>query len=460
MEEERIKQAKQKNVKLYPIYKMFSWDLLFYYSIIFLFLSQEKGLDSSAIVLGNAFYPIFKLIFQPLAPGIIHLIGKRKSAVIGNIVVSISILYIILANGSIQNLIITNFIMAIGYILKGVCEASILDECILDSEKRNSKFAKIDGRGAAYWYIFEAISSATTGFLFVVNAYIPMYLCFIFCIVGTIISGQFYHYEPKKVHIKQEQPIKRLISKIDLSIQEYKFIFKSRRLRALLIFSGLFYGILYIRSTLTSSLLVDMGIPDKYFGIISGVFTVFAAITTWKQNMFHRLLHNKVLTIFAFAYTNSLMLIGLTIILNINYNATIIIVFIMMTIQNMIKGPYYTLIKRYLNSFSDPHISVKIYSVNSIMEGIGGIIISLITSWLLTHITTAYTTLFLGIGSLVLFIFILDYMKTRIGLKPEEYRKEDIEFVPKVRGYKEEEKQVVEIAIGLDENGETNIDIK
>ena len=52
-------------------------------------------------------------------------------------------------------------------------------------------------------------------------------------------------------------------------------------------------------------------------------------------------------------------------------------------------------------------------------------------------------------------------MKTRLGLKPEEYRKEDIEFVPKIKEKISEEKEnLVEIAIGLNENGETSVDIK
>lgn len=63
IEEEKIKRAKEKNRKIFPIYKMFSWDLLFYYSISFLFLSQAKGLSASDIFLGDAFYAIFKIIF-------------------------------------------------------------------------------------------------------------------------------------------------------------------------------------------------------------------------------------------------------------------------------------------------------------------------------------------------------------------------------------------------------------
>lgn len=460
MEERKINEAKQKNIKLYPIYKMFAWDLLFYYSIIFLFLNQAKGLSSSDIIFGNAFYPVFKMVFQALVTSMIHTIGKRKGMILGNIFVSLSILYIILSSASVLNLIISNLIMAIGYITKGICEPGILDECLLNVEKKNSKFAKIDGRGSAYWYIFEAISSVTTGFLFVINAYIPMYICFIFCIIGTIISFYFEPYKDKEKMVKEKSSIKSLKDKVSLSIQEYKFILKSKRLRALLLFSGLFYGMLYIRSNLASSLLVDMEIPDKYFGVISGIFTIFAAITTWKQNFFHKTLRNKVLTVFSLTCSVAFIIAGLTVILNINYTATVIIVFIMMIIQNMIKGPYYTLIKRYLNSFSNPHLLVKIYSVNGIVEDIGGIIISFIVSSLLNHMSTAYVALFIGIGSLILFIFILDYMKTRIGLKEDEYEEKDICFKPKKsKNEIQEETKPIEISIGLDEQGQTKMEI-
>ena len=43
-EHKRIKKARRKNAKLYPIYKMLSWDLLFYNSIEFCFLLSQKEL--------------------------------------------------------------------------------------------------------------------------------------------------------------------------------------------------------------------------------------------------------------------------------------------------------------------------------------------------------------------------------------------------------------------------------
>ena len=49
MEETQKIQDKKTNAKLFPIYKMFSWDLLFYYSIIYLFLTQARSIISRII---------------------------------------------------------------------------------------------------------------------------------------------------------------------------------------------------------------------------------------------------------------------------------------------------------------------------------------------------------------------------------------------------------------------------
>ena len=75
--EKEIKIAKAYNRKLFPIYKMFSWDLLFYYSIIFIFFVQTKGFTASEIMFADAFYPVAKFIFQVPCVNIVDKFGKR-----------------------------------------------------------------------------------------------------------------------------------------------------------------------------------------------------------------------------------------------------------------------------------------------------------------------------------------------------------------------------------------------
>ena len=89
---------RKNNMKIYPIYKMFSWDLLFYYAIIFLFLTQAKGFSASQVLLVDSFYGIFRIISQVPCICIVDFLGKQRSLLLGNIFVSISILLLILGN--------------------------------------------------------------------------------------------------------------------------------------------------------------------------------------------------------------------------------------------------------------------------------------------------------------------------------------------------------------------------
>ena len=76
--EKSIAKDRKQNQNLYKIYKMISWDLLFYYAISFLFLNQEKGLSTSQIIFADAFYPLFKLILQIPSTILIEKLGKRR----------------------------------------------------------------------------------------------------------------------------------------------------------------------------------------------------------------------------------------------------------------------------------------------------------------------------------------------------------------------------------------------
>lgn len=71
---------KQKNVKLYPKYKMLSWDMLFYYAIIFLFFTQTKGILAADVLLAESFYPLFKVILLIPATILIDKIRKKKKS--------------------------------------------------------------------------------------------------------------------------------------------------------------------------------------------------------------------------------------------------------------------------------------------------------------------------------------------------------------------------------------------
>lgn len=117
--------AKKQNAKIFPIYKMFSWDLLFFYSTQFLFFTNVKGLTPGEILKADAFYPLFIILMQLPATICADFLGRKKSLILGNVMMTIYILLIILLPGFI-GIIIANIVFAFGYSIKGVQETNIL----------------------------------------------------------------------------------------------------------------------------------------------------------------------------------------------------------------------------------------------------------------------------------------------------------------------------------------------
>lgn len=417
------------NMKLFPIYKMFSWDLLFYYAISFLFLTQVKNFSPAQVLSADSFYILFKLFVQFICIPLIDKLGKKNCLFFGNILVALSVYIIIISNG-FSHILISFFVMALGYQFKELCESSLLYSSIPMCEKKRNIFAKIDAKGSSLYYFTDGITSIIASFSYVVNPYLPMYLCIACLLFSAFISFGFEdeNTSTKTADVDDKeyatQGLKEYMHDIKYS---FKFIFKSRRLRALLIFSVLFYTILNISTTLRSSLFVNLGIPAQYFGIIAAVYQTIASISSRKQQWFHSKFRNTALAFFSISMC--LLFISVGTISIIGGASCVFVILILYLIHYIIKGPYNTLMDKYLNSFSTKEISTKIYSAKSVVTSIFSTIILQIASLIMDNFSTSQSFIIIGISFFIAFILVLQYMKTRVGLKPEEYKKNDIEYV-------------------------------
>ena len=190
MKTEEIKETKEEkqrmrkiNMKLFPIYKALSWDLLFYYTINFLFLTQIKNISASDVVLTDSFYALFVMILQIPINIIIAFLGKKKSLVIGNFLLVAHMLVIIFSR-NIFDLILANFISAIGFGLKETVASAILKESIPPSKYKNQIFSKLNSKGSTWYYVLEMSSKIIAGYLFVINGYLPMVCSLIVLIIA------------------------------------------------------------------------------------------------------------------------------------------------------------------------------------------------------------------------------------------------------------------------------------
>lgn len=412
-------EKKKRNIKIFLFYKMISWDLLFFYAIIFLYLVQVKKLSAQQILLSEALYNVAIMIFIIPSGKIVDKIGKKNSVIIANICVSISIA-IILIMKSFYHLIIAYTVMAFGYSIKAIAENIILYDSLPNGSKRGKIFSIIDGKASSYYYYIDAISAVTTGFLYVVNPYIPIVLCLIMCIISTILSCKFQHtntVEKTKTDKNEKVSLK----------EAFHYVRGSKRIQYLILFYAVFSALLYVLTSLRSSIFEDLNLNAQYFGIIYAILQIISGTTARYQNIIQNKFKNETLAVLSIPLTLSCIFIGILGGLKPD-NFIFSIIIILFIIQNIIKGPYRTLIVRYMNNFTNKAIRTKLTTIESLVYYAVAVIFSLTCSWLLGITTTANTFIVIGVITAFLLGTLLYFMKGKVGLKPEQYSEEDLRY--------------------------------
>lgn len=139
-----ISEIRRKNAKLYPIYKMFSWDLLFFYSIEFLFYTITKSVTPTQVLMINGVYLTVRLLCQIPAVAISDFLGKKKSIVLGNILLIVYLVVLMCSVGSIE-IIIAKFFFALGYDIKIISESNLLYDSVA-TKGGDGLYSKLDAK--------------------------------------------------------------------------------------------------------------------------------------------------------------------------------------------------------------------------------------------------------------------------------------------------------------------------
>lgn len=422
MEETNKIQMRKRNMKLFPIYKALSWDYIFFYTINFLFLTQIKNINPADVVLIDSFYYLFTMFSQIPATFIMELLGRKNSIILGNILSCLYIVVIIFSN-NLFNLVIAEILSATSFAIKESGEPSLLNESIPPSRFKSKIFAKISQKGASRYYMINAISTIIAGILYEVNPYIPIILSLCILIITTIMAVLFL--EPvrksKKKKIQSVGQFKELG-------EAFKFVLKSERVKSLILFAATIKGITSILANYEISMLEELGIEASYLGILFAILGIVAGISAKKQEWFHNKLKNKTLSVLGFSIIGSCILNGVLGIVAKEYKIVIILIVGLYITKYIFTGMYDPLIEKYMSNFTNEKIDTKIFTANNFFKGIAGAIAGILAAFLLDRTETAYCMIMVGIIFLVLIILVSKFMKNRVGLKPEQYTKEEIKY--------------------------------
>lgn len=365
------------------------------------------------------------MIFLQLPANIlIDKIGTRRCTILANIFNTIYFLIIIFAR-NLSDLIIAEFFSALCFSIKDVSDTTLLNISIPEGDKKGEIFSKIEGRGNKNYYYINAITSVSAGFLYTINPYIPMILAVIVSIFSIVLSAGFQDIEIDIKTKKEQFTIKEYMSELKKS---FGFIIKSNRLRSLILYSGIMWGVFCLISTYRTSLLEDVGISATWIAIVTEIVGIASGLGSKYQLEFHNMFKNKTLSVMAITTALMIVLTGLVGISNLPPNTIMIFVTIFYIVTNTNKGIYGVVMSRYLGNFTNEKILPKIYSINNMSKNLFRMIIGFLGSYLLEITNTANAIILTGIIFVIVTLSLISYLKTRTGLKPEEYKKEDIEF--------------------------------
>ena len=420
-----IRFIKRKNAKLYPIYKMFSWDLLFFYSIEFLFYTITKSLTPSQVLIASGLYLLFKIIMQIPAVIINDFLGKRKSIILGNSILVLYMLTLIYLPGMIS-IILANLLCALGYDIKLIAESNLLYDSV-STKGGEGLYSKIDAKGGSWYYLLDAISALLSGYLFVRNNYFPLYVCLSFLIISTILSFGFK--DVYKIKLNPQEKVRRHTFKEykkDLQ-NSFKFIFNSNRMKALILFQVVFYSLIKITDTYRSNLLVDIGISEEHFSMIFAVLNLMGSLALYLKGPIEKKFKNKTIAFISLTYIISSVIIGT--ISSIWIGKTIIpFILVLYIIQRMDTSIWYILEYKYLKNFTTASSRSKITFTYEFIGCLSASIFSILGGLLLEVSCVQNAFLIVGLIGLMFIVLTLDFMRKRIGLKPQEYKKKDLEF--------------------------------
>ena len=199
-------------------------------------------------------------------------------------------------------------------------------------------------------------------------------------------------------------------------------------MKCLILYTYLIGGLLCTLDTYQVSLLEDLNISSGAIGIIFACLGIVACLATKRQEQFHQKYRNKSLSIIGLLIILSCFISGILAVFSNNIKYLIIGIIFAYIVKYAMSSIYYSLSEKYLRNFANENIDTKIYNVKNLLKSISSAIIGIFASFLLDRLDTAYCMIILGSIFTILIILVTSYMKSRVGLKPEEYSKEERKY--------------------------------
>lgn len=394
-------------IKIYPVLKGFTDDLLFFIAIDTLFYTVAKGLSAQQIVLLTTISSIFSLICRITLVKIIERIGNTKSVRMGMGLLLLSSIVITFGTSYLW-IMIGKIIYEIAWVFKDMENVMLKNN--LEVLGKADKYAKIANRGMNVYAFLTLIVALSSGFLFNINPYLPMYLCITICSIAFIIY----------FHMKD-------VSNNNIIITEKKKKGKvkfSKIIWILLISYGVFFGSI-VAGQQNGKLLIQYELLDLYattkVSMYLGVIVAISRLSRLVGSVIFGKVYYKIKDKSLLILTT--MLFSAFVFMTIGYFIQIILLrFILMTIGFCIilaiRDPFRLYTQDTILKFAKPEEKQEAISYVQFARKLGSTLCSLLASAILLKWELIYVIIVTGVVAFIeVFIAMRVYSMLNIDYK-------------------------------------------
>ena len=279
---------------------------------------------------------------------------------------------------------------------------------IYDSLKvmgREKEFQSIEGKARSYALYAQAIGSIIAGFVYEVNINLPFLISVLFMVVTIIISLRF-----------KEPPIEGKVGKyginyIDQIKESGKFILSHEKIKAIIIFTMMFFIFYRTAFFYYQPYMEAVKIPVRYFGIIFFIFNITAAFASKRSHWIMEKTKPKTLTVMALLMIISFVLLGAVKM----WFGVFAILF-----QQIARGIYRPVTTKYLNKHIPSDKRATVLSFQSLACNMSVAIAFPLMGMLKDNENIFTAHMVLGIAMIILTVFTIKYMNTRLALRNNE----------------------------------------
>lgn len=424
-DDRKLHKTRKRNAKIFPIYKMFSWDLLFFYPIQFLFYTITKQINTSQILIASSIFLLVKALVKIPAVHISNKVGSAKSIVIGNCLMILHTLFLIIIPG-FASVIIASIMMSLGFAFKELGEDELLFDSV-STKGGSGLYSKINYKGTAFYYFLDGFASLASGYFFLKDNYLPIYVSLIFTIIATVISLGFGDMHPvEKKRVKYKKNLIANARRLRHQRKDYfRIVLSSSRLRSFIVFNLIYYSLFLLAGVYVKNIFLDLGVSEINYAMVFALTSIVSGIVIIFTKQIEKKWKNKTLTIMSLSYVISCIIIGILTMFYSDYRV-ITIAIILINIMGVDRALWNAIKFKYLMHFTIHKERNPITFVFETIGCFGAALVSIFGSILIEYISPAKALTYVSIVFFILIVLSILYMRDRFGLKPNKYKKEDI----------------------------------